>query len=1064
MTVTWQRLTLTGFGRFEGPVTIEFEPGLNVFVAPNERGKSTLLAGLAAVLFGLPAVSDETQFGSGKLRNWNDPLRFEGELQFCRGPAVYRVRRNFANHTVIVSVQTEEGWRDDVVGEHNPRARHRNVQYEQFLMDTVGIVHAELFWSVFAFGSPLPEAKEVDESIQRLLSGAGSGHYTGALEQLQKNGFRLTKYSKEMGIATRDRGNDGELEQLREQITQLEQQLASSREAVDEQQQLQLRLQELEETRKAAAEQRRRSEAALQAWTTWRDARSRHRRWLGEQSKLLQAWEQHNELAQEVARAQRHIREEFPEFDGGDDVGNKLESLREAEAQVATERARRRGDVAATLQRVPEKLDAWRSFVEERDELQQLDKVLNGKFAVFAEADEATRKEYSLYVMRRDKLVRRVAEAQRALERARAEGQRRVQQRSRFEKEYGDVAHLDDESASRAIADRLAALQQKDDLRAQRTALYEGKGAISVDWRAALLRPSSFVSLLIALALAVFVRDAPGWPGTYAVVVIGAAVWVVSVMAWERSRQKRLALRLLNEQLEQAEKQLAADTRLGAFADASAHELGLLQARLSARREAAVALALEGDAEIMADGGLDARAEREVHEAEEAFRVFTEQVRSAVERFGDDVAEAYSQWLSTRSERERLQATLVRWAEQRFGEASLQPEQTPLARIPAEGPGEIWLTLARIARTVLSAADEKETPVTVGDLLGVLATWTAEDRERIVDAVVEAEQAEQTEPIHQQHTAAELRAALQGVLAAAEGDVSRAQNRWQRYKQQQDRIGSVQSTQKGLLAGQGVASADELHVRALDAQGRAADARREMERLSAEHVDLPDAGEADDITGLEERLGRLQEAVAASRTAEEEVVEERRRVLEREASLRGASVTNIAGGEIELTVLRRREEQLQFEIETIGLAYRELVAAVEEYEQTHRDVLAAAADEYVQRFTGTQRRVVFDEQFHVRIQDPGGRLHAVAQLSQGARDQLYLALRLAVADLVAGEAPLPLLLDDPFVHCDEGRLARIREALDTLKAGRQVVLFSHRDDFDDWGHRITPHGEGWDPA
>src|SRR5690606_16261518 len=68
--VRWSHLVLHGFGRFAGTVSLEFGPGLNVLVAPNEAGKSTLLAGLAAVLFGLPATTDPDKFGHGRWRNW----------------------------------------------------------------------------------------------------------------------------------------------------------------------------------------------------------------------------------------------------------------------------------------------------------------------------------------------------------------------------------------------------------------------------------------------------------------------------------------------------------------------------------------------------------------------------------------------------------------------------------------------------------------------------------------------------------------------------------------------------------------------------------------------------------------------------------------------------------------------------------------------------------------------------------------------------------------------------------------------------------------------------------
>jgi uncharacterized protein YhaN len=40
------------------------------------------------------------------------------------------------------------------------------------------------------------------------------------------------------------------------------------------------------------------------------------------------------------------------------------------------------------------------------------------------------------------------------------------------------------------------------------------------------------------------------------------------------------------------------------------------------------------------------------------------------------------------------------------------------------------------------------------------------------------------------------------------------------------------------------------------------------------------------------------------------------------------------------------------------------------------------------------------------------------------------------------EEPLPVLLDDPFVHCDETRLERAMAFLATVADERQVILFT----------------------
>ena len=71
-------------------------------------------------------------------------------------------------------------------------------------------------------------------------------------------------------------------------------------------------------------------------------------------------------------------------------------------------------------------------------------------------------------------------------------------------------------------------------------------------------------------------------------------------------------------------------------------------------------------------------------------------------------------------------------------------------------------------------------------------------------------------------------------------------------------------------------------------------------------------------------------------------------------------------------------------------------------------------------------------------------------LSQGAADQLYLAVRLAVCQLcLPGEDPAPLVLDDALVTFDDRRMALALDALAELDRERQILLFTcqHREFF-----------------
>ncbi len=65
-------------------------------------------------------------------------------------------------------------------------------------------------------------------------------------------------------------------------------------------------------------------------------------------------------------------------------------------------------------------------------------------------------------------------------------------------------------------------------------------------------------------------------------------------------------------------------------------------------------------------------------------------------------------------------------------------------------------------------------------------------------------------------------------------------------------------------------------------------------------------------------------------------------------------------------------------------------------------------------------------------------------LSDGTRDQLYLALRLATIERHAQHAdPLPLVLDDVLVHFDDARSATALELFADVARSVQVILFTH---------------------
>ena len=146
--------------------------------------------------------------------------------------------------------------------------------------------------------------------------------------------------------------------------------------------------------------------------------------------------------------------------------------------------------------------------------------------------------------------------------------------------------------------------------------------------------------------------------------------------------------------------------------------------------------------------------------------------------------------------------------------------------------------------------------------------------------------------------------------------------------------------------------------------------------------------------------------------------------------------------------LAQKQEQLSAlreEYDAIVLAMEALEQANTTLQNRFSPALGARAAEIFSAITaGRYDRVLLSRDFSLSAEpagDPVGR--SIRLLSQGAADQLYLAVRLAICDMVLpAEKRVPLILDDALVSFDDDRL---RAALDYLLAEsekRQILLFS----------------------
>ncbi|WP_404451656.1 AAA family ATPase [Virgibacillus necropolis] len=70
--------------------------------------------------------------------------------------------------------------------------------------------------------------------------------------------------------------------------------------------------------------------------------------------------------------------------------------------------------------------------------------------------------------------------------------------------------------------------------------------------------------------------------------------------------------------------------------------------------------------------------------------------------------------------------------------------------------------------------------------------------------------------------------------------------------------------------------------------------------------------------------------------------------------------------------------------------------------------------------------------------------YTVNELSQGTKDQLYIALRLAISEVMSDAHRMPFIIDDAFVHFDDIRVENMMLLIASIAKKRQVLLFTCR--------------------
>lgn len=172
------------------------------------------------------------------------------------------------------------------------------------------------------------------------------------------------------------------------------------------------------------------------------------------------------------------------------------------------------------------------------------------------------------------------------------------------------------------------------------------------------------------------------------------------------------------------------------------------------------------------------------------------------------------------------------------------------------------------------------------------------------------------------------------------------------------------------------------------------------------------------VTMYKERLGDVKERLAALHALKADPLATAERLSYTEDALRKAQMSYGA----------------------VCMAMEELKAAGDGMKESISPRIAASASEKLSAMTeGAHKELELNTELAVSCDSPYGQKNA-AHLSAGAKEGVYLCLRLALLELLYGDRKVPLILDDAFAHVDGDRTARLIKLL--ADSGHQLIITS----------------------
>ncbi|MCK4997101.1 AAA family ATPase [Candidatus Pacearchaeota archaeon] len=149
----------------------------------------------------------------------------------------------------------------------------------------------------------------------------------------------------------------------------------------------------------------------------------------------------------------------------------------------------------------------------------------------------------------------------------------------------------------------------------------------------------------------------------------------------------------------------------------------------------------------------------------------------------------------------------------------------------------------------------------------------------------------------------------------------------------------------------------------------------------------------------------------------------------------------------EIDIIEDKIQGLKERAEEFELASRFLEMAETSVQHKFTPAIESNSKEILEEVTDGKysNLKINEEDLDIQIKAPEIKDYVdVDLLSQGAKDQVYFAIRTTMSDLLSGDINIPLIFDDPFHNFDDIRLGKTMSAIKKLSKDKQIILISHK--------------------